>query len=49
MQKRKERKESFFDQMQQTKRARKPFDVLQRFWSKLNKLNQPFPVQGVSH
>ena len=30
------RKESFFEQMQKTKRARKPFDVLQRFQSKLN-------------
>ena len=33
-----ERNESFFDQMQYTKRARKPFDVLQRFWSKVNEL-----------
>ena len=33
------KKESFVDQMQQTKRARKPFDVLQRFWSKLNEFN----------
>ena len=34
-----ERKGSFFEQMQQTKRARKLFDVLQRFQSKLNEFN----------
>ena len=39
-----ERKESFFDQMQEKKkvnkkRAGKPFDVLERFWAKLNKCN----------
>ena len=33
------KKESFSYQMQQTKRARKPFDVLERFWSKLNEFN----------
>jgi len=33
------RRESFFEQMQETKRARKPFDVLQRFQSKLNEFN----------
>ena len=35
-----ERKKSFFHQTQWTKRARKPFDVLQRFWSKLNEFNE---------
>ena len=34
-----ERKESFFEEMQWTKKARKPFDVLQRFQSKLNEFN----------
>ena len=34
-----ERKESFFEQMQSTKRARKPLNVLQRFQSKLNEFN----------
>ena len=34
-----ERKESFFKQMQETKRAWKRFDVLQRFHSKLNEFN----------
>ena len=37
--KKRERKESFFEQMQYSKRARKPFDALQRFQSKLNKFN----------
>ena len=36
--------EPFFEQMQSTKRARKPFNVLQRFQSKLNELN--FTSQG---
>ena len=34
-----ERKESFFEQMRSTKRAQKPFDVLQSFRSKLNEFN----------
>ena len=34
-----ERKESFFEQMQSTKRARKPLNVLHRFQSKLNEFN----------
>ena len=33
------RKESFFEHMQETKRARKPFDGSQRFQSKLNEFN----------
>ena len=33
------RKESFFEQIQETKRARKPFDALQSFQSKLNEFN----------
>ena len=34
-----ERKETFFEQMQSTKRGRKPLNVLQRFQSKLNEFN----------
>ena len=34
-----EKNESVFDQTQQTKKARKPFDVLQRFCTKLNEFN----------
>ena len=34
-----ERKESFFEQIQSTKTARKPLNVLQRFLSKLNEFN----------
>ena len=35
-----QKKEIIFDQMLETKRGRKPFDVLQRFWSKLNEFNE---------
>ena len=34
------KKEIIFRSNVMTKRARKPFDVLQRFWSKLNEFNE---------
>ena len=40
-----ERKESFFEQMQSTKRARKPLNVLHRFQSKLNEERKGFALE----
>ena len=35
------KKEPSVHHMPYTKRARKPFDVLQHFWAKLNEFNEP--------
>ena len=37
------RKQSFFDYVQWTKKARKPFDVLQRVWPRLIEFNKTSP------